>query len=306
MIKKKRLALIMTVFLAALMLASVSFAYSASDKNTKKESSKDAAKETAKEVPVEPLREVHKVSVGDKSYCFFVTNNVVITPEEIAKMTDEELTAWILKCAGLYMKETNCKLETHKAITTEAWAKTGGRFLLYEEDITNMRGAVPEDGNPYKLYMDLEVSNKPAPQDPSEQDEENLYSTFKTVSPNLLFVVIATATDAAQPEDICESPARKPEKQKKVKLPKTPSVSEEKELLPEQRTIRMTDRSGGPIEDTLQDGTPVKLEWIEPSRHPSPSGSFKPGSNIGLAIIIAALAALLVLIIRKLKKKDED
>ena len=244
MIKKKKLMLILTTFLAVLMLVSVSFAYAASDKSSKKESSKssskDAAEEAANAVPVEPLREVHKVKVGEKSYCFFVTNNVVITPEEIAGMTDEELTAWILKCSGLYMKETNCKIETHKAITTDAWAKTGGRFLLYDEDIASMRGAIPEDGNPYKIYMDLEVSDKPAPENPDdqEQSQDKLYSTFKTVSPNLLFVVIATATDAAQPEDICEAPARKPEKQKKIKMP---STSEKKELLPEQRTISMTD-----------------------------------------------------------------
>ena len=54
-----------------------------------------------------PIREVHKVTVEDNKYCFFVTRNVVLTPAEIKGMTDEELTAEIrrlnsiLSCKGL-------------------------------------------------------------------------------------------------------------------------------------------------------------------------------------------------------------
>ena len=291
MIKKKRFALILTAFLAALMLASVSFAYAEGE-------------ESASE---EPLREVHKVAVGEKTYCFFVTNNVVMTREEIDAMSDEELTAWILGCAGLYMKEANCKDESHKAITAEAWTEKGGRFLLSDDDIASIRGAVPEDGNPYKLYMDLKVSDKPAPADPDEGDQGDVYSTYKKVSPKLLFVVVATDADAATPEDICEAPARKPEKQPKVKMPKMPKGSSG-DMLPEYRTINMVDRSGKPVEDTLQDGTPVTLEWIEPSKHSSDGGSFIdhiPGRYAGLAAILGALAALLIIIIRR-RKEDED
>ena len=291
MIKKKRFALILTVFLAALMLASVSFAYAEGE-------------ESASE---EPLREVHKVAVGEKTYCFFVTNNVVMTREEIDAMSDEELTAWILGCAGLYMKEANCKDESHKAITAEAWTEKGGRFLLSDDDIASIRGAVPEDGNPYKLYMDLKVSDKPAPADPDEGDQGDVYSTYKKVSPKLLFVVVATEADAATPEDICEAPARKPEKQPKVKMPKMPKGSSG-DMLPEYRTINMVDRSGKPVEDTLQDGTPVTLEWIEPSKHSSDGGSFIdhiPGRYAGLAAILGALTALIIILIRR-RKEDED
>ena len=293
MIKKKRLASILTVFLAALMLASVSFAYAEGE-------------ESASE---EPLREIHKVAVGEKTYCFFVTKNVVITREEIDAMSDDEvLTAWILGCAGLYMKEANCKDESHKAITAEAWTEKGGRFLLSDDDIASIRGAEPEDGNPYKLYMDLRVSDKPAPADPDQGDQDEVYSTYKKVSPKLLFVVVATEADAATPEDICEAPARKPEKQKKVKMPKMPKGSNSGEMLPEYRTINMADRSGEPVEDTLQDGTPVTLEWIEPSKHSSDDSSFIdhiPGRYAGLAAILGALAALIIIIIRR-RKEDED
>ena len=68
----------------------------------------------AKGAAPEPVRCLHKVKVEDKSYCFFVENNVVLTPAEIAAketgepLTDEELTALILEKAGLYMKEPNC------------------------------------------------------------------------------------------------------------------------------------------------------------------------------------------------------
>lgn len=296
MIKKKRLALMITVFLAALMLASVSFTYAEGG---------DSASE-------DPLREVHKVAVGGKTYCFFVTKNVVITPEEISAMSDNEvLEAWILDCAGLYMKEANCKDESHKAITAEDWTKTGGRFLLSDDDITSIREAVPNDGEPFKLYMDLKVSDKPAPADPDAGDQSDVYSTYKKVSPKLLFVAVATEADAATPEDICEAPARKPEEmnnQKKIKMPKMPKVSDGGDMLPEYRSIRMADRSGKPVEETLQDGTPVTLEWIEPSKHFSDDKTFIdhiPGRYAGLAVILGALAAILILIIRR-RKKDED
>lgn len=293
MIKKRRLAVLFIAFLAALMIASVGFAYAEGD---------DSASQ-------DPLREVHKVGVGEKTYCFFVTNNVVITPEEIAAMSDDEvLTAWILNCAGLYMKEANCKLESHKAITAEAWMESGGRFLLSADDIASIRGAIPTDDHPLKIYMDLEISDKPAPEDPDEDDPGNVYSTFKKVSPKLLFIVVATEADAAQAEDICEAPARKPEKQKKVSMPKMPKGSSSGDMLPEYRTIHMADRSGKPVEDTLQDGTPVTLEWIEPSKHSSDNESFIdhiPGRYAGLAVILGALAALIILIIRR-HKEDED
>lgn len=98
-----RLACIMLMLVTmTVMLAPPSFAYAA----TEKEKDKGTDKEQEKE---EPIREVHDVVVGDEMYCFFVTHNVVLTPAEVAEMTDEELTAAIFERAGLYMKKTNCK-----------------------------------------------------------------------------------------------------------------------------------------------------------------------------------------------------
>ena len=289
MIKKKRYALILTVFLAALMLASVSFAYAEDEK-------------TAAE---EPIREVHKVAVDKGTYCFFVTHNVVLTPEEISAVTDDEaLTALILGQAGLYMKEYNCKLDSHKAIKLDSWDK--GRLFLSEEDITAIRVADPADGSPVKLYMDLWIETEPA----TDEVPAVTWSTFKKTSPRLIFIAVATEEDAKTPEDICEAPAVKPPKQKKEKIPSVKNVPEPEEILPEYRTINMADRSGKPVEDTLQDGTPVTLEWIEPSKRASDKEGTSfidhiPGRYFGLAAIIAALTALIILLIKR-RKEDED
>ena len=323
MTKMRRLVSIMLTVLFAVMLASAGLAYA---DNEEGESESKA-----------PLREVHKVAVDDKTYCFFVEHNVVLTPAEISEKTDEELTAWILDCAGLYMKEANCKVESHKAVTAQDWTKKGGRFLLSADDIASLRGAAPEDGKPEKLYMDLKISTKPAPaaaannesqegqdaqdqgeqgdqeeegdqQEPEEQDD--VYSTFKRVSPRLLFVAVATEADAAQSEDICEAPARKPEKQQKIRTPKMPKNSEAGETLPEYRTIRMADRSGAPVEETLKDGDPVTLEWIEPDKHADKASLLDriPGGAAGLTVIGAAAAGLIAaaVMIGKRRREEED
>ena len=167
-----------------------------------------------------PIREVHKVTVGSRQYCFFVTHNVVLTPEEVQALPDAELTKEILSRAGLYMKEMNCKSPSHKPISVESWLKSGGSFLLSDDDISSVRGADPVDGEPVKLYMDLKVSVKPpasdkdkdkddadagsGDEDSGEEPAPEVYSTYKKVSPRLIFVAVATESDAASGEDICE------------------------------------------------------------------------------------------------------
>ena len=287
MIKKRRLAFIITALLAALMLASAGFAYAAGE-------------ESASE---DPIREVHKVGLDEGTYCFFVTHNVVLTPEDIAAIEDDEaLTAMILDQAGLYMKEHNCKKDSHKAITVEKWNK--GRLLLSDDDIAAIRGAEPADGSPVKLYMDLGIETKAA----TDEEPAVVYWTYKKTSPRLIFVAVATEADAATPEDICEAPAVKPQKQKNVRMPS--GTGDSGDMLPEYRTIQMTDRSGKPVEDTLQDGDPVTLEWIEPSKRASDPDrksfiDYIPGRYAGLAVMLAALAALIILIIKR-RKEDED
>ena len=116
----------------------------------------------------DPVRYLHKVKVGDKSYCFFVEKNVVLTPSEIAKKengeprTDEELTALILEKAGLYMKEPNCNESSHPKITFADWNKDKGSFSLSKADLESLRGATPKDGSTVKLYIDPLISTEKA------------------------------------------------------------------------------------------------------------------------------------------------
>lgn len=374
---------ILVVRLAAVMLAAlliavslpVDFAYAAGD--SKKSKTKKAAPVVNSE---EPIREVHKVGVGNKKYCFFVTHNVVMTPKEISSFgnNDEKLTNEVLKRAGLYMKESNCKNEKHQVIEPKAWRKSGGTLSLgqveiYEEEkesseddpaepvepadtgdgsdpaepvepsdtgdggdttepadtgdgdntadtptgktvkidaVEALRMANPSDGDPVRLYMDVIVTTETPKKGSSKEPKK--YSTFKKDSPNspkLIYIAVATEKDAKLGESICEEKKPKEEKQKNIKP--GPDGGEGEEMLPEYRSISMTDRSGGPIEPTLKDGDPVTLEWIEPGRQTDSEGEqtgfFDHAWAIpALAAGALALAAALVLILRRRRKAEED
>lgn len=306
-----RAAAVLLAMLFTVMLASPEFAYAAKEKT-----------------PEPPIREVHNVGVGSGAYCFFVTHNVVLTAAEVAEMTDEELTAHILDKAGLYMMKANCrKPKNDKIISVKSWEKKDGAFFLSEADIESIRTAEPVDGDPVKIYMDLiicedinEYKSKDTGEDTgddtndgdTEEQELTLYSTFKRNEPKLLFAVVATEADAAFGEDICKED---PPKKTKIKNPttspgKSPAV--EKEILPEYRTISMVDRSGEPIEETLKDGEPVELEWIEPKHN---SGTEEepsfidrvPGGITGIVLIgAAAVAAVVAAAVLAGKRKQED
>ncbi len=287
-----RAAAVLLAMLFAVMLASPEFVYAAKEKT-----------------PEPPIREVHNVGVGNGAYCFFVTHNVVLTAAEVAEMTDEELTAHILEKAGLYMMKANCrKPKNDKIISVKSWEKKDGAFFLNEADIESIRTAEPVDGEPVKIYMDLIIAEDIS--EVAEDEELPLYSTFKRNEPKLLFAVVATETDAAFGEDICKEDPPKKTKIKKPKPDKSPAV--QKEILPEYRTISMVDRSGEPVEETLKDGEPVELEWIEPKHN---SGTEEepsfidrvPGGITGLVVIgAAAVAAVITAAVLAGKRKQED
>ena len=332
-----RLAAIILAVLLAVVSLPVNFAFAAADSE-------------------KAIREVHNVKVGSKEYCFFVTHYVVITPAEIAKFgdDDEKLTDEILKRAGLYMKERNCKLAAHKAIEPAAWKKTGGEMFLgdveiYEEATPEeggddgetpgggsddtitpsetseasggtlvkvptteaLRKASPVDGEPVRLEMDLEVTTEK--QKEGSEEKPTRYSTYKKSSPNtpkLLYIAVATEADAKLGEDICKEENNNnnnKQNNKKVKpiTPKTPK--EEKEILPEERTISMTDRSGGPLEPTLKDGDPVTLEWREPGKQTdsnNEAGFFDHAWAV--PALIAAALAIGIAVVLFIRKKDEE
>lgn len=328
------------------------------------------ADDGSEEATVNPLREIHKVRVNKKNYCFFVENNVVMTPEDIKNAkTDEKLTAEILKRAGLYMIETNCKDSAHDAITMQQWIKKGGSFLLSQEDLDQLRKASPSKGKTVKLSMDVLVSDKKAAlvktepekketadsgsdagsetaseagsgsdtpdstdgtdssdgtdntvgSTDSTDDKKNdtdqseapkykysapVYSTYKPMSEDLIFVIVATKADAKTADFVCEDPnaddaAEEPAEE--------PVAAEPEEILPEYRTIYMEDRTGAPIEATLKDGEKVNLKWIEPGSRSDGEDSSPidrvPGGIAGIlaiaALIIAAVAGTVVAAKRK-------
>ena len=316
MIKERHILSGLFIMIAAMIIAASGFACVSAESSTE-----------------EPIRAVHMVKIDDTRYCFFVKNNVVLTPADLVKtvtvkktdpvtgeeteeeetvpLTNEELTALVLEHAGLYMKASNCNEKSHSAITIEDWNKKGGSFLLSDADIERIRNALPSDGNPEKFYMDVLVAAEPVTED------TKLYSTFKITSPSILFVEIATKGDAEKEEEICEAikeeetqataaqEAQPAAKTKKPKVPKVPEVKEDP--LPEFRTIKMTDRSGGPLEETLKDGDPVTLKWIEPGHKADSEGktgffSHMPGKILGLVLIALALAVILFAIIAARRK----
>lgn len=370
-IKRKRniVARVITVLLVMVlsaMAASVSYGYAAAD------------------AAGVPIREAHRVKVGDTKYCVFVCDNAALTPSKISGMTDNELTEEILRLSGFCMKQANCRKSKHEALDVDGWVKKGGSFMLSQNDIDRLRSASPSTGSPVKLHMDLLISTdpyiedtqeqvpaeaqeqkpgeaeeqqpvneetqapaeeqeqkpaeageqQPAPEEtqaqaetqeqkPAETEEQqpateeaqataaaeeqqpevsqpdnksrSAYSTYKLLSPELLFVVVAAESDASAGEDNCSEGKSADRGIKNGGVAENPT---NKEVLPELRTIAMTDRKGPPLEETLKDGTPVTLTWIEPDKHEdSGERSFRhylPAVLAGLAVTAAAASAVII------------
>ena len=162
---QKKIVTAIVVLLLVILGVSVlspffSYAEKASDKSSIKaqEKRKDNDEETAEEAS--PIREVHKIRINNKKYCFFAGENAILTPDEIAAMTDEKLVAVVIARSGLYMKKSNCTKESNTNITPAEWIKKGGSFWLDKNDIKSIRNANPQKGKPVKLYMDLKISTE--------------------------------------------------------------------------------------------------------------------------------------------------
>lgn len=347
-----RLAAVMLAVLVAVSYMPWAHTYAAS-KVTKSTGTKKSETTTTTSVDSEiAIREVHKIKVGKKRYCFFVTHNVILTPAEIAEFGDDDgkLTDEVLKRAGLYMKEENCKLASHTAITPKAWKKAGGTLSLgeveiYEEageseaagaadtdgsdnsdgtaaeaisggslnkvpGVEALRKAAPTDGDPARFYMDLIITDETPKKGSSKEPEK--YTTFKRKSPNspkLIYIAVATEADAALGETICEEPKTKTKKSQTSSPASKSSDGDEEEKLPEYRTINMTDRSGGPLEPTLEDGDPVTLEWIDSGKQTDSEGKAGISDHawvIPAVIAALAIAAAVVLILRKRRSGEEE
>ncbi|MBE6040725.1 MAG: hypothetical protein E7219_07180 [Clostridiales bacterium] len=268
----------------------------------------------AEDSAVAPIRSVHKVKIENEEYCFHVQHNVVLTPGAITQIEkDEDLAAAILEASGFYMKAPNCTDESHPVITADQWVeKTHGSVFLRAEDIANIRKAEPVDGSPVKFYLDIGATREA--KEPGGE-EPKVYSTFQSTCPAILFVVVATDNDAKYEPSICEeAEVVTPETTetqttpKKTAIPKIPKPKEDP--LPENRTIKMTDRSGGPLEPVLKDGDPVTLEWIDASnKHDkADSGNVEDESSKQRVLAIAAIiaAAVLAAIVALIRKRSQN
>ena len=379
--KKKRYSalaiLLLLVLLGVSTLApTVSYAGKNSDKSSEKAQDKGTDNDDEIAEATSSIREVHNIKVNNKKYCFFSENNVILTPEEIAAMTDEILVATVIVRSGLYMRKSNCTKESNSNISPAEWVKKGGTFWLDKEDIKSIRDAHPQAGKPVKLYMDLEISTEheskeavekrkkdaeeaakeagekktetdpdatdtngadsaagdttdgsaadpsqdPA-QDPAQDSTDSnndtaltdedystprlkFFSTYKKTGEPLFFVVVATAADAKELPGYCV-----PGKQSYKEPKNEGGASEPEEILPEYRTINMTDRSGAPVPAVLLDGDPVTLTWEEPNTgilDVDEKSSLIDSIPGGYASLAASLAILLAGIIAILKRRNSE
>ena len=155
--------------------------------------------------------------------------------------------------------------------------------------------------------------------DPSEDPEDKpyvrpVYSTYKLTSPELLFVVIATETDAVVVEDECEEEGS--EEPEEPEIPEMPEIdidipSGEEDILPEYRKIEMKDKSGQPLDPVLEEGEPVELIWIEPKTIDVDTAKSwiekYPGGLAGIGGTLAAVGAGIAAIAYAVKRRrDED
>jgi len=120
-----------------------------------------------------PIRSAHKVKAGDKSFCFFVANNVVLTQSELASLDDEALVMEIMKRTGLFIKEASCNDPDHLLISVDEWTAAGNTLGISEDDIASLRQAAPSEGKSAKFHMDIQFTLKPEEKEkPAEEPEE--------------------------------------------------------------------------------------------------------------------------------------
>ena len=120
-----------------------------------------------------PIRSAHKVKAGEKSFCFFVANNVTLTQSELAGMDDETLVKEIMKRTGLFIKEASCNDPEHPLISVDEWTAAGNTLSISEEDIAALRGASPASGKSAKFHFDILFTLKPEEKEvPEEEPEE--------------------------------------------------------------------------------------------------------------------------------------
>ena len=227
----------------------------------------------------------------------------------------------------------NGRLTLHKyelEALREAEPVDGTTFKYYFDVLISPKPAPEKPADPEEPGDDDPADNPgedpgddPGDDDPEEEDLTDMYSTYKLLSPSILLITVATESDAEFEDEICKEPANEPDEPEKPQKPKKPKKEEEEEeeeepdgpdisepddMLPEFRTISLSDRSGAPIEETLKDGVPVTLEWRDSGkRADSDKETFidrVPERYAGLALVGILTAALIAIIIIIKRRRD--
>ncbi len=121
-----------------------------------------------------PIRSAHKVKAGDKSFCFFVANNVVLTQSELDSLDDDALVSEIMKRTGLFIKEASCNDPEHMLISVDEWIAAGNTLRISEDDILSLRQAAPSEGKSAKFHMDIQFTLRHEEKEkPAEEQEES-------------------------------------------------------------------------------------------------------------------------------------
>lgn len=184
----------------------------------------------------------------------------------------------------------------------KTWNKKICKLALIDKQIDDFIASAEtvDTGEPYITYMDICVSKDKNSWVVPEDSAKLLSKELKVAE--LLMAAMATENDAKDPDNVC----KEENKPKKNKTPKVTPSKDKEDMLPEMRTIPMTKRAGDPLRATLEDGSPVTLEWIEPGSEPENDLSFWDRIPGGILTPIALLLGLLLLLILLLKRRKQD
>lgn len=208
-----------------------------------------------------PLRSAHKVKAGEKSFCFFVANNVVLTQSELAAMDDETLVNEIFRRTGIFIKEASCNDPGHPLISVDEWIAAGNTLSISEEDIASIRQAAPAAGTSAKFHMDIQFTLKPEEKEEPEEEPADDPSEEPGEEPS------------GDPGDVPEEPGEEPSDEPSDDPSGDPVEDPSGEITETPSEGTGGDQGSDPAEDPSQDPTD------DPSEDPAGDPSDEPGDD---------------------------
>ena len=229
-----------------------------------------------------PIRSAHKVKAGDKSFCFFVANNVTLTQSELAGMDDETLVNEILKRTGLFIKEASCNDPQHPLIPVDEWIAAGNTLGLSEEDIAAIRAADPAEGKSAKFHMDIQFTLKPEDKEPPAEEPGEGEDPGDDPSADPGDDPAANPGDDPAPEP-GDDPAPAPGEDPAPDTGDDPAVDTSDDTAADQGETPKTEPGDASSEDTGEDPEPAPSDdpTVDPGDDPAPDPSDDPSPDPG-------------------------